>query len=59
MNDMNGDVLAIGDDVVVYPEDWLGVVIDIKQDADDVWYAVVCDQDDEIFSLEGDFLVHW
>jgi hypothetical protein len=54
MNDRNFKTLAIGDDVVVYPDDFLATVIDIKQDSDDEYYAVVADQDDNVFDVESD-----
>jgi hypothetical protein len=54
MNDRNFNTLEIGDDVVVYPNDFLATVIDIKQDSDDEYYAVVTDQDDNVFDVESD-----
>ena len=54
MNDRNFKPLAIGDDVVVYPNDFLATIIDIKQDSDDSYYAVVADQDDVVFSVVSD-----
>lgn len=54
MNDRNFKTLVIGDDVVVYPNDFLATVIDIKQDSDDSYYAVVADQDGDVFSVDTD-----
>jgi hypothetical protein len=54
MNDRNFNTLEIGDAVVVYPNDFLATVIDIKQDSDDEYYAVVTDQDDNVFDVESD-----
>jgi hypothetical protein len=54
MNDRNFNTLEIGDDVVVYPNDFFATVIDIKQDSDDEYYAVVTDQDDNVFDVESD-----
>jgi rRNA processing protein Gar1 len=56
MNDLNGNTLSIGDDVIVYPKDYIGVVIDIAQDSDDVYYAVVADQDNDTYSVNAEFI---
>ena len=54
MNDGNFKTLVIGDAVVVYPNDFLATVIDIKQDTDDSYYALVADQDGNVFSADAD-----
>jgi hypothetical protein len=54
MNDRNFNTLAIGDDVVVYPKDFIASVIDVKQDSDDEWYAIVEDENGDTFTVDSD-----
>ena len=56
MNDLNGNTLSIGDDVIVHPKDYIGVVIDIAQDSDDSYYAVVADQDEFNYCVNSEFI---
>ena len=49
----NGKPITIGD-VVLCNDDYLATVIDIVQDSDDTYYAVVTDQEGNEFDLDYD-----
>jgi hypothetical protein len=49
----NGKPISIGD-VVLCNDDYLATVIDIVQDSDDTYYAVVTDQEGNEFDLDYD-----
>ena len=56
----NGKPITIGD-VVLCNDDYLATVIDIVQDSDDTYYAVVTDQEGNEFDLDYDNIEynHW